>query len=68
LLIGIIIGLAALAVDLIAFMNRDVLDERPRVLQYLPYLVGAIAAIGLAVAVAVTLGSPGQLCGRDCLR
>ena len=56
MLIGVVIGLAGLAIVGIAYVNRDNLSDEPLAIKLAPYIVGAafFIAIGIVVIVLTT--------------
>ena len=63
MLLGVVIGLAGLAVVAIAFVNRDELSDRSGARLYAPYLLGAFVAVGLGVALIILTAHGTDICG-----
>ena len=63
MLLGLVLGVAGLAVVAIAFVNRDELSDRSGVRLYGPYLLGAIVAVGLGVALILLTAHGTDACG-----
>jgi hypothetical protein len=61
--LGVIVGLAGLAVVVIAFVNRDELSDRSGIRLYAPYLLGAILAVGLGAALIRLTAHGTDICG-----
>ena len=63
MLIGVLIGVAGLAIVAIAYLNRDELSEKPPVRRIAPYVAGAVAAIAIAVLVIELTAHQSNICG-----
>jgi hypothetical protein len=63
MLIGLIIGLFCLGGVGVAYVNRDDLSDKSKTRQLAPYLVAAIVAIGIGVAVIVLTAHQTNICG-----
>lgn len=55
MLIAIIIGLAGLTINAIAFANRDDLDDRPALRRNAPYLLSAVITLAVAAGIGLVL-------------
>ena len=63
MLLGVVLGLAGLAAVAIAFGNRNELSDRSGIRLYGPYLLGAIVAVGLGVALILMTAHGTDICG-----
>jgi len=63
MLLGVMIGLAGLAIVAVAYGNRNQLSDTPPARQAVPYVLGALAAIGLGVALIVLTAHGTHICG-----
>jgi hypothetical protein len=63
MLLGVVLGLAGLAVVAIAFVNRNELSDHSGRRLYAPYLLGAIVAVRLSVGLILMTAQGTYICG-----
>lgn len=70
MVIGILIGLAGLAITVIAYLNRNQLSDKPPVRQLAPYVLAGVIAIGLGLLVVELTAHQTDICGglTNCQR
>jgi len=70
MLIGIVVGLAGLAVAVIGYLNRNELSDKSPTRQLAPYALAGVIAIGLGVLVVELTAHQTDICGglTNCRR
>lgn len=63
MLLGIVIGLAGLALVGLAYINRDPLSDTPAIRRLAPYVIGVVLSIAVGVAVIMLTTSRTDICG-----
>ena len=58
MLLGIVIGLAGLALVGVAYINRDPLSDTPAIRRLAPYVIGVVLSIAVGVVVVMLTTEP----------
>lgn len=66
MLLGIIIGVAGLAIVAIAYLNRNELDEKSAARRLAPYVLGAVVSLALGAALIILTAHNTTICPSPC--